>query len=83
MEIKKMEVVRETEKQLTYIIKKGYSGLEYQHREAKKSEYQNWFDTFEEAVSFLLWKAENEREELLERLANKQAQIEKISNLKE
>jgi hypothetical protein len=81
MEIKKREVVRETAKQLTY--KLVWCGKESEARESKKSEYQNWFDTFEAAREFLLRQAEKERDALLNKLDYKHKDIEKITSLKE
>jgi len=81
MEIGKREVIRETTKQITY--KYVWCGKEHEAREAKRSEYQNWFDTFGDARTFLLRKAENERSEIYKRLESKNKEIEQLTNLKE
>lgn len=51
--IVKLEVIKETDKQIT-TIERGYDGKPHERRQAKRSEYINFFDTFEQAKAFLL-----------------------------
>jgi hypothetical protein len=46
--IEAIEVVRETEKTVTI------DNTGHESRESKRSEFQNWFDTWEDAHAFLL-----------------------------
>ena len=51
--IEAVEIIRETPKQV--VLKPSYpSFISRERREAKRSDYQNWFDTWEEAKSFLV-----------------------------
>ena len=52
--IEAIDIVRETEK-MVVIPKKGNC---IERREAKRSDYQNWHDTFADAKAFLIVQAE-------------------------
>jgi hypothetical protein len=75
-EIKEYEVVKETEKQLTYIDE-----YNRQQREAKVSDWQSWHDTKEEARSFLIVKKMKEIEKLKAQIKYKEEEIERIQKL--
>lgn len=68
--IEKIEIERETEKMVFYEGRK----------ELKRSDYQSWFDTFDEAKQSLVEKAEGRVENCIYSLA---AEKEKLSEVKE
>lgn len=51
--ITEVTVIKETEKQITY-IGKYYDGREYKQRSNKKSSYENFFKTYQQAEDFLI-----------------------------
>ncbi len=72
-----VEVVRETEKQ---VIIMGHTG---DRREAKKSEYQNYFDTWEEAKEFLIIIAQNKVDDTEIKLENAKDKLGIIRGLRQ
>jgi hypothetical protein len=52
--IKRLEVVKETEKQVVVLVPDLWSGKPRTSRNAKRSDYHNFFDTFEQAKAFLM-----------------------------
>jgi len=72
--IEAIEVSRETDKCMFY---PSPSGREV--REAKRSDWQNWHDTWDEAHRFLLDEAEQEEKRAMLSL---QAAQEKLENIK-
>lgn len=77
-EIEALEVIKETEKQIVFV-----GNLGAQNRESKRSDWQNWHDTFEDARQFLLEKSESEAVSLRKRLEEVKKRIETIKGLKE
>ena len=78
-EIKKIDVIRETEKM---IIVKGWSGCE--RREAKESDYCKWFDSLEEAKMFAVASLKNKLSVLNRQISDintKLIAVEKITEI--
>ena len=78
--IEAIEIIRDTPKQV--VLKQQYPSLiSRERREAKRSDFINWFDTWEEAKEFLVVKAQNEVE-LAERiLETAKERLTKVSSL--
>lgn len=74
--IEVIEIVKETAKQVTFKTERGG-----ERREAKRSEWKNWHDSFEEAKQFLLTKAENDLQALQQRVEDYKVELEKIKAL--
>jgi len=74
--IEPIEVIRETEKQVVII---GWRNKE--RRLAKQSNYENFFDTWDEAHQFLISHAENLVNAVEERLSNCKANLDRIKGL--
>jgi hypothetical protein len=81
IEIKKIVVARETAKQVICMC--DWFGTEYETREYKTSEYQNWFDTFEEAREFLLKREYARRNAAVKALKQHEKNIIEINEMKE
>jgi hypothetical protein len=73
-EIKEIEVLRETEKQVVLM-----NGL----RESKTTEWQSWHDSFEDAKKHLIDAAQKDIDSISVRLYYAKERLEKINNLKE
>lgn len=56
-EIEEIEIIRETAKQVVYVVE-GYKGVSNEIRSNKKSKYENWFNSFNEAKDYLINKYE-------------------------
>ena len=72
--IEAIEILRETEKTVCF----QFLGSGKEVRESKRSNFQNWHDTFEEAKEFLVYQAEYEVEKAminLERAKGKLGQL--------
>lgn len=67
------DIVRKTEKQVVYLSSRGT-----EEREAIKSTFQNWFNTKEEAKSFLIKRCEDEIRGCKRRISDAELLIEKI-----
>jgi hypothetical protein len=80
-EIRALEVVKETAKQIVY--KSSNFGKTHEYREAIKSEYQSWFDTFEEARQFLIEQAEDEMKLLMRKIEIRQEIIMELKDSKQ
>ena len=72
-EIKEIEVLRETEKQIVLM-----SGL----RESKTTEWQSWHDSFEDAKQHLIDAAQKDIDSINTRLNFAKERLEKINSLK-
>jgi len=79
-EIKKIEIERETEKQ---VVLRPDTWNPKGRRENKISEYDNWHDTFEEAREFLLQREYRKRDDALRDQAKAEKNIVNINGLKE
>lgn len=75
--IEAVEVVKETEKQVVAVL----NGRE--QREAKKSTYQNYHDTWGEAKQFLVDEAQRKCEGLRKQLERANGELGKIKSMKE
>jgi hypothetical protein len=78
-EIEPVEVVRETKSQVV-LLRKGI--VQTERREAKRSEYSNWFDTWEEAHAFLIERAEAEVQALRGQLEQAKGRLGNIKGMK-
>lgn len=72
-----IEVIRETEKT---VVLPGHRGREI--REAKRSEWQNWHDTWEDARQFLLNKAQSRVDSLRAQLERAKGELGNIKGMK-
>lgn len=79
--IEKREIIKETPKQVVY--ESDWFGKKYMKKEAKHSNYNDWFDTFDEAKSFLLDKSNKRLEALKEQLHKQHNKNQEIRNLVE
>ncbi|MBP9790063.1 MAG: hypothetical protein KBD57_05955 [Bacteroidia bacterium] len=70
------EVVKETPKQIIYLTERGI-----ENRESKESNWQNWFDTKEQAVEFLIEKCKKAIKEHERGISYQNEKIAKIQNL--
>jgi hypothetical protein len=76
-EIKEVEVIRETPKQV--VIKLRRNG---ERREDKRSNYMNWFNTWDEAHEFLVEQAREEVNQLCKRLDRAKGELGRIRGMK-
>lgn len=76
--IEPIEVIRETEK-MVVIIGNGWSNKEY--KQAKRSDFQNFFDTWDEAHQFLVISAENLVAAAEKRLSYCKTNLDKVKGL--
>lgn len=74
--IEAVEIVKETAKQVTFKTERGG-----ERREAKRSEWQNWHDSFEKAKQFLLTRTEKSIQCLQQRVEDYKVELEKIRAL--
>ena len=87
--IVRVEVVKETEKQITALIPydswtiPGKEKKFREQREAKRSNYQNYFDTFTEAKAFLMSQCDGQIASYQSSLDSIKARKQKINNLQE
>ena len=86
--IVRVEVVKETEKQITILMPRHWAmpGEEkkfQEQREAKRSSYQNHFDTFADAKAFLLSVCDGKIASYQSSLDDAKAHKQKINNLQE
>jgi hypothetical protein len=86
--IKRYEVVKETEKQITILIPDYWTmpGAEKkfkERREAKRSSHQNHFDTFADAKAFLMSAYDGQIASYQSSLDGVKAKKQKINNLQE
>jgi 2'-5' RNA ligase len=77
-EIEALEVSRETKAQVVRVI--GSHATE--RREAKRSEYYNWHDTWEDAHAFLIERAEAEVQALRNQLEQAKGRLGNIKGMK-
>jgi hypothetical protein len=78
--IEAFEVLRETNAQVVFNILSG--GLACERREAKRSEYHSWHDTWEDAHAFLIERAETEVQALRGRLEQAKGRLGNIKGMK-
>lgn len=76
-EIRAIEVVRETDKQIVWLNKNGH-----EQREAKASSWRNWHDTWEDAHAFLVAGAEREVKLLRSQLDRAKGKLRQIREMK-
>ena len=57
-----LEIVRETEKMVVLAPLSAANSFDREVKEAKRSDWQNWFNSWEEAHSFLVKRAERKIE---------------------
>lgn len=76
--IEPVEVIRETEK-MVVIAGHGWNNKEC--KEAKRSNYQNFFDTWDEAHQFLVISAENLVAAAEKRLSDCKTNLDKVKGL--
>lgn len=78
-----VEVIKETDKQITYMRPSYYNGAKpSESRVAKRSGYENFFSTWQEAHDFLLARARRSVEAAEDRLNSERADLAKIEALK-
>jgi hypothetical protein len=77
-EIEALEVLRETNAQVVRAVGSHAS----ERREAKRSEYYNWFDTWEDAHAFLIERAEAEVQALRGRLEQAKGRLGNIKGMR-
>ena len=82
VEIKECEVVKETAKQVVFLRLGIFDNKPREEREAKHSDYQNWFDTWEEAHEFCLKAAKKQRELANQKMAEALTQIDIVLGMK-
>lgn len=75
--IEKIEVLRESEK---FVFLEGFQGRPF--REAKRSSYHNYFDTWDEAFDFILTDAKNNLLRCQHALNNAEKKVNEILILK-
>lgn len=81
--IEKVEVIRET-KEFVYVPSRPMSKLQKaERREAKRSDFYNYHDTWEDAHSFLLERAEARVEGARERLERAQSHLESVKGIRQ
>jgi hypothetical protein len=80
--IEKIEVEKETEK-CVFIKRTDYKGKPILDRNNKRSDYYNFFDTFEEAKQFLLSKSYNRINSYKHNLELEKNKYKEILNLQE
>ena len=76
--IQEVEIVRETEKQVVIASRNGS-----ERREAKRSDYQNYFDEWQAAKDFLLEKAEKRVEGIKVQLERAKCELGNIKGLRQ
>jgi hypothetical protein len=86
--IQRVEVVKETEKQITVLMPDYWSmpGKEKkfrEQREAKRSNHQSYFDTFADAKAFLMSVCDGQIASYQSSLDRVKAHKQKINNLQE
>lgn len=74
--IQEQEIIRETEHMVIY---KNFNGQEL--REKKKSEYKNYFDTWQDAKDFLVRKYTNKKARAEINLATANDELDKVKGL--
>lgn len=74
--IQEQEIVRETEHMVVYVSSNGK-----EQRERKRSEYRNYFDTWQDAKDFLLRKYTNKKARAEINLADANKVLEKVKAL--
>ena len=77
-QIEAIEVLRETEKQVVLLLGNGKES-----RENKKSDWQNWFDTWKQAHEFLVSEAVKEVRELRLKLQQANGHLGSIKGMKD
>ena len=77
-QIKAIEVLRETEKQVVIATNNGKES-----RENKKSDFKNWFDTWKQAHDFLVSEAEKNVRELRLKLQQANGHLGNIKGMKD
>lgn len=75
-QIEEIEVIRETEK---FVVVP--SGLKGERRDAKRSEYTNYFDTWQEAKDFLIDREKTAIIKLVDEVKRHQETLQKIEEL--
>jgi hypothetical protein len=75
------EVVKETAKQVVYIRPGLFDDKPREDREAKKSDYQNWFATWDEAHQFLLKQQQYYVETIRNNLLRANGTLERIKGM--
>jgi len=78
-EIEAVEVLRETDK-MVFLPGRGRSKEE---REAKRSDYQNWFDSWDEAKAFLVADAEKAVEAARMNLERAKGKLVRLRGMRE
>ena len=81
-EIKPIDVVRETEKCI-WIERETYGGDVRQSRSSKSSSYENYFDSFGEAKTFLMEHAQRKLDSAIRSLEKAQGYHGNVKGLKE
>jgi hypothetical protein len=81
-EIKPREITRETEKKVFFLGKK-YGGEEEEQCEAKESQYQNYFDTWQQAHDFVVRQQEAKVKSLRAQLERENRRLGQIRGMKE
>ena len=76
--IQEVEIVRETEKQ---VVIRSHNGSE--RREAKRSDYQNYFDDWQSAKDFLLNNAEKKVDGIKMQLERARGELGNIKGLRQ
>ena len=81
-EINEYEVVKETPKQIVF-LEPGWNDKTTfkESREAKKSGYQNWFDTWEQAHDFLVEASKRKIKGLESRIKSEKKVLSNILNM--
>ena len=65
------------------LLDEGFNGKLRKNSERKRSEYQNWFNTFQLAKEYLIAKKISELESLAEQHVIKSNELTKIEEIKE
>ena len=80
--ITKHEIVKETDKTISYKRVFGQDRFRIE-KEHKESNWQNWFNTFQDARDYLIGECERKIQGHLKAIEYQNEQIEKIKQLKE
>lgn len=77
-DIETIEITRETDKTVWFVNDNGNNV-----REAKSSDWRNWFDTFKDAKEFLINRKQSDIDDLRRRLEGKKSELGNLKGLKE
>ena len=81
--IKRMEVVKETDKQIVVLEYNLWSKTFIESRRAKRSDFYNFFDTFDQAKAFLMAGCDCQIRQYQSSLDSVKARKQVINNLQE